>query len=279
MRVRQRTRRHTGETMTAAHALILGIVQGLTEFIPVSSKTHLVVVPALLHFKPPPLKYIVLLHAGTLLALVVYFIKDLLGFAADLPRKGSEGRRIVGLLIVATIPAAIVGKLFEKTFDDLLTKHPRTDAFLLLLTAVILLTAEWLTGGIGKRLARPLRERVVLRDAVVMGCAQAFALFPGISRSGSTMASGLGGGLRRDVAARFSFLMSIPIIFGADLLDLPGQLKHGVNSVQLIGFASSFVFGFAAVWFLLRYLRDHSFLPFAIWCAGFGIVAGVLLGH
>ncbi len=265
--------------MTTLHALVLGIVQGLTEFIPVSSKTHLVLVPALLHWKTPPLKYIVLLHAGTLLALVIYFLRDLLGYVADLPRKNSEGRRIVGLLIVATIPAAVVGKLFEKHFDDLLTKHPKTDAFLLLLTAAILVTAEWLSGGIGKRLARPLRERVVLKDAVVMGIAQAFALFPGISRSGSTMAAGLGNGVRREVAARFSFLMSIPIIFGADLLDLPGQLKHGVNSVQIVGFAASFVFGFAAVWFLLRYLRNHSFLPFAAWCAGFGIVAGLLLKH
>jgi len=265
--------------VTTAHALILGIVQGLTEFIPVSSKTHLVVVPALLHIKTPPLKYIVLLHAGTLLAVVLYFLKDLLGYAADLPRKNSEGRRMVGLLIVATIPAAVVGKLFEKTFDDLLTKHPRTDAFLLLLTAAILITAEWLSGGFGRRLERPLRDRVGMRDAVTMGVAQAFALFPGVSRSGSTMAAGLGGGLRRDVAARFAFLMSIPIIFGADLLDLPGQLKHGVNSAQIVGFLASFICGFAAVWFLVRYLKDHSFLPFAIWCAGFGIVAGVLLSR
>jgi undecaprenyl-diphosphatase len=263
--------------MTTLHALVLGIVQGLTEFIPVSSKTHLVLVPALLHWKTPALKYIVLLHAGTLLAVVLYFLKDLLGFVADIPRKGSEGRRMIGLLIIATIPAAVVGKLFEKHFDDLLTKHPRTDAFLLLLTAAILVLAEWLSGGIGRRLERPLRERVTVRDAVVMGIAQAFALFPGISRSGSTMAAGLGGGLRRDHAARFAFLMSIPIILGADLLDLPSQLKHGVNSVQLVGFGASFVCGFAAVWFLLRYLRNHSFLPFAIWCAGFGIVAGLLL--
>lgn len=265
--------------MTAATAALLGLVQGLTDFIPVSSKTHLVVVPALLHIKTPSLQYIVLLHAGTLVALVIYFMKDLLSMAADLPRKGSEGRRIVLLLIISTIPAAVIGKIFEKDFDRLLTKHPRLDAFALLLTAAILLGAEFLSGGIGKRLARPLRDQVVLRDAIVMGCAQAFALLPGVSRSGSTMAAGLGGGLRREVAARYSFLMSIPIIFGADLLDLPKALSHGVNTAQVVGFTVSLISGFAAVAFLLRFLRNHSFLPFAAYCAVFAVVAGLLLGR
>jgi undecaprenyl-diphosphatase len=265
--------------VTAATAALLGLVQGLTEFIPVSSKTHLVVVPALLHIKTPSLKYIVLLHAGTLVALIIYFARDLWSIAADLPRKRSAGRRTIVLLIVATIPAAVIGKLFEKSFDRLLTKHPRVDAFALLATAVILLTAEWLSGGIGKRLAKPLRETVTMREAVIMGVAQAFALLPGVSRSGSTMSSGLASGLRRDVAARFSFLMSIPIIFGADLLDLPGTLKHGVNSVQLVGFTVSLVSGFAAVAFLMRYLRSHSFLPFAAYCAVFALVAGLLLAR
>jgi undecaprenyl-diphosphatase len=264
--------------MTAATAALLGLIQGLTEFIPVSSKTHLIVVPALLHIKTPTLRYIVLLHAGTLLALVLYFAKDLWGLAADLPRKNSEGRRIVGYLILATIPAAVIGKIFEHRVEELLTKHPRVDAFALMATAVILLTAEWLTGGIGNRLARPLREKVTLRDAVAMGCAQAFALLPGISRSGSTMATGLAGGLRRDVAARFSFLMSIPIIFGADLLELPKVLHH-IQTVDIIGFVTAFVSGFAAVALLLRYLRNHSFLPFAIYCAVFALVAGFLLGR
>lgn len=265
--------------MSVATAALLGIVQGLTEFIPVSSKTHLVVVPALLHIRTPSLKYIVLLHAGTLLALLIYFARDLWGFAADLPRKGSDGRRTVGLLILATIPAAVVGKIFEKHFDALLTKHPRTDAFLLLITAVLLLGAEWVSGGIGKRLARPLRDTVTLRDAVVMGCAQMFALLPGISRSGSTMSGGLASGVRRETAARFSFLMSMPIIFGADLLELPKVLSHGVNTVQIVGFLTSFTFGFAAVAFLMRYLRDHSFVPFAIYCAVFGVTAGLLLSR
>jgi len=267
--------------MSAATAILLGVVQGLTEFIPVSSKTHLVVVPALLHIRTPSLEFIVLLHAGTLLALVLYFARDLWKIVIDLPRAGSEGRRVTGLLIVATIPAAVVGKLFEDRIERLLTSHPALTAFALLATAVILLGAEWLSGGIGNgprsRLARPLRDRPGLRDAVVMGCAQAVALLPGVSRSGSTMGSGLALGLRRDVAARFAFLMAIPVIVGADLLELPKALRHGVSSTAAIGFTAAFVSGFAAVAFLMRYLRDHSYLPFAVYCAVFAVAAGIAL--
>jgi undecaprenyl-diphosphatase len=261
--------------MTAATAALLGLVQGLTEFIPVSSKTHLVVVPALLNIKTPSLRFIVLLHAGTLLALLLYFAKDLWRLLADLPKKDSEGRHLVGLLIVATIPAAVIGKLFENRFEDLLTKHPSAAAFALIATAVILVGAEWLSGSLGRRLARPLRDRPTLRDAVVIGCAQAVALLPGVSRSGSTMGTGLAVGLRREVAARFSFLMAIPIIAGADMLELPKVLRGGIHTPELVGFIVALVSGFAAVSFLMRYLKNHSFLPFAAYCAVFAILAGL----
>jgi undecaprenyl-diphosphatase len=263
--------------VSVATAAFLGLVQGLTEFVPISSKTHLVVVPALFGMDTPSLRFIVLLHAGTLVALVLYFLRDLLGIARDLPRKHSEGRRLVGLLVIATIPAAVVGKLFEQPIEDLLTKHKVIAAFALLLTAALLVGAEWLSGGIGKRLERPLHDRVGRGEAIIMGVAQAFALLPGISRSGSTMGSGLASGLRRDVAARFSFLMSIPIIFGADLLELPKVVRGGFGAAELAGFTTALISGFASVAFLLRYLRNHSFLPFAAYCGLFAVVAGVLL--
>lgn len=263
--------------MSAATAALLGLVQGLTEFIPVSSKTHLVVVPALLHIEQPTLQYIVLLHAGTLLAVALYFIRDLWGIVTDLPRKGSEGRRLFFLLVVATIPAAVIGKLFEDRIDDLLTKHPRGAAFALVATAVILVGAEWLSGSIGSRLARPLRDRATPRDAVGMGMAQAVALLPGVSRSGATMSTGLALGLRRDAAARFAFLMAIPVIAGADLVELPGAVGRGLGRADLIGFAVSFVSGFCSVALLIRYLKQHSFLPFAAYCLVFAAVAGLLL--
>jgi undecaprenyl-diphosphatase len=267
--------------VTAATAALLGVVQGLTEFIPVSSKTHLVVVPALLDIKTPSLAFIVLLHAGTLLALLLYFARDLWRIVADLPKAGSDGRRMVVLLVVATIPAAIIGKGFEHPIERLLTSHPQLTAFALLATAAILVGAEWVSGAIGgftsSRLARPLRDRPTMRDAAVIGCAQAVALLPGVSRSGSTMGTGLALGLRREVAARFSFLMAIPVIVGADLLELPAVLRHGIGTTEMVGFTAAFVSGFAAVAFLIRYLRQHSFLPFAAYCAVFAVVAGVLL--
>jgi undecaprenyl-diphosphatase len=259
-------------------AAFLGLVQGLTEFIPVSSKTHLVVVPALLHIKTPSLQFIALLHAGTVVALLIYFARDLWGIAKDLPKKGGEGRTLVVLLLIATIPAAVVGKLEEKNVEKLL-QHPRGDALALLLTALLLLGAEWLSGSIGSRTAKPTRDKVVLKDAIVMGCAQAFALFPGISRSGSTMGSGLAMGLRRETAARFAFLMSIPIIIGADLLELPKYLSNGLTSIMIVGFLSALISGFAAVAFLMRYLRNHSFLPFAAYCAVFAVGAFLLLTY
>lgn len=260
--------------MTAA---LLGIIQGLTEFIPISSKTHLVVVPELLGIDAPSLEFIVLLHAGTLLALLIYFARDLWRILVDLPKKDGEARRLVGFLIVATIPAAVLGKLFESRIGDLLTNHPRAAAFSLLVTAAILVGAEWLSGSLGSKLARPLRDRVETRDAVVIGIAQAAALLPGISRSGSTMGAGLAMGLRRDVAARFSFLMAIPVIAGADVLELPKALSNGISSDEVIGFVAAFVTGLAAVAVLMRYLREHSFLPFAAYCVVFALVAGLAL--
>lgn len=267
--------------MTAGTAALLGFVQGLTEFIPVSSKTHLVVVPALLNIKEPPLDFIVLLHAGTLLALLLYFARDLWGILADLPKASSDGRRLVALLVVATIPAAVLGGLFEDRIADLLTAHPRAAAFSLLATALILVGAEWVSGSIGRagggRLARPLRDRVKLPDAVVMGGGQAIALLPGVSRSGATMGSGLALGLRRDAAARFSFLMAVPVIAGANVIELPKALAHGVHGPEIAGFVAAFVSGFASVAFLLRYLKEHSFLPFAAYCVIFGLAAGIAL--
>jgi undecaprenyl-diphosphatase len=275
--LRQRASGHAGSIVSVALAALLGAVQGLTEFLPISSKTHLVIVPALLGKDSPSLEFIVLLHLGTFVALLIYFARDLLRILSDLRRPGSEGRRIAVLLIVATIPAAVVGVLFEDTFERLL-EHPRGVAFALLATAVILAGSEWIAGTVGReRLARPLRAVPSTRDAVGMGIAQAVALLPGVSRSGSTMGTGLALGLSREAAARFAFLMAIPAIAGANVIELPDALSGGIGSVEIAGFVSSLVFGYAAVAVLLRYLRRWNFLPFAVYCAVFAIVAGIVL--
>ena len=265
--------------MTVAEAVLLGIVQGLTEFLPISSKTHLVIVPALLDVPTPDLGTIVFLHLGTLVALVAYFGRELVTIGTGLPRAGSEGRRTAALLVVATIPAAITGLLWEETFERLLT-HPTGVAFALLATAAILVVAEWIAGTLSKRrLARPLRSAPAGRDAVMMGLAQALALLPGVSRSGSTMAAGLAGGLTRTAAARFSFLMAIPAIVGANVLELPGVVERGISAAQWAGFAAALVSGYAAVAVLLRWVRTRSFLPFAGYCVVVALAAGFVLAR
>jgi undecaprenyl-diphosphatase len=263
--------------VTTGLAILLGIVQGVTEFLPISSKTHLVVVPALLGEQSPSLPFIVLLHLGTLVALLLYFAKDLWSIAVDSVR-GGEGRQTVGLLAIASVPAAVLGLLFEDTFEELLS-HPKHVAFSLMATAVILVVAEWLAGTIalGRRLARPLGADVRPRHAIGIGIAQAVALLPGVSRSGSTMGTGLAMGLRRDVAARFSFLLAIPAIAGANVLELGEVLSDGIGTPEIAGFAAALVSGYACVSLLLRYLRRFSYLPFAAYCAAFALVAGFAL--
>ena len=263
--------------MSVALAALLGVVQGVTEFLPISSKTHLVVVPALLGQDEPGLPFIVLLHLGTLVALVLYFFRDLWSLAVDVVR-GGEGRGTVLLLAIAMIPAAVLGLVFEETFERLLS-HPREAAFALLATAAILVGAEYLAGTLrlGSRLPRPLRERPTTRDAVVIGLAQAVALLPGVSRSGSTLGSGLALGLRREAAARFSFLLAIPALLGANILELPEAVSDGIGAAEIVGFGTALVTGYASVALLLRYLRRFTYLPFAAYCVVFALVAGILL--
>lgn len=255
--------------MSTPFAVLLGVVQGLTEFIPVSSKTHLVVVPALLGRPAPDLGFIVLLHLGTLVGLVAYLAGDLRQLLRD--------RRELGLVLIASAPAAGVGVLFQDTFEALI-ESPRPAAFMLVITAVLLWAAERLAGRARRGLPRPLRDAPRVRDAVGMGVAQAAALFPGVSRSGSTMAAGLVLGLGRAAAARFSFLMAMVAIAGANVLELPEVVDHGLGMPEVAGFAAAAVSGYAAVGFLLRYLRERSFLPFAAYCLAFGLGAGILLG-
>jgi undecaprenyl-diphosphatase len=266
--------------MTTAFAVLLGAVQGVTEFLPISSKTHLVVVPALLGHRPPSLAFIVLLHLGTLVALVLYFARDLWQLLTGLVT-GGEGRRLAVLLIVASIPAAVFGLVFEETFERLLGR-PKHVAFSLLATAVVLVGAEWLAGGLWgvggrRRLARPLRAEPRPVDAIGIGLAQAVALLPGVSRSGSTMSAGLALGLRREAVARFSFLLAIPAIAGANVLELDNVLSDGIGSAEVAGFAAALVCGFASVALLLRYLKRFTYLPFAAYCAVFAIAAGIAL--
>jgi undecaprenyl-diphosphatase len=267
--------------MDVVQAIILGIVQGLTEFIPVSSSGHLVLVPAVLGWSPPGLAFDTMLHLGTALALIVFFWREWATLIVAGVRSvfrwriESADERLAWLIIVGCIPAALAGYLLEDFFARVF-EDPIVSAYFLIVTAGILTVAE----GLGRRLRS--MEKLRLSDAVAIGVAQAVAIFPGISRSGSTIAAGLLVGLERESAARFSFLLAAPIILGAGLLQLPQAVRtraEGAGSLELaLGFAAAAIVGYLCIGFLLRYLRRGGLYPFAAYCFVAGIVAVIRLG-
>jgi len=264
--------------MTPFQAFILGIVQGATEFIPISSSGHLVLVPWLLnwHFDPSTaFIFDVLVQWGTILAVIIYFRRELLSMITAALRGISQRRpfdepdaRLAWLILLASLPAAALGLLLkpvvEKTFDS-----PLVVSLFLLLTATILFVSERL-----HRSDKPMKELNWV-DSLWIGLAQTLALFPGISRSGSTIAGGLLRSLNREDAARFSFLLSIPAMLGAGiiaLLDLAAIPDPGSQLFLLvIGFTSSALVGLATIHWLLSYLRRRPLNIFVIYCTVIGI--------
>lgn len=256
--------------MGILRAAILGLIQGITEFVPLSSSGHLVIIPRVLGWHDPGLAFDVVLHTGTLIALLVFFIDDWIrvvrGFFSSFKKRRAEWgmeERLAWLIIFATIPAILAGAAFEGFFSDNL-RSPRAVALLLALTGFVLLFSEFA----GKRLRG--FEELTLRDAITIGFAQVFSLAPGISRSGITISAGMLRGLDREGAARFSFLMAAPIIAGASVYEgvkifIKGVPKVGMLPVA-VGFLSSALTGFVAIKLLMRYLRRHSLLPFGIYC-------------
>jgi undecaprenyl-diphosphatase len=258
-------------------ALVLGAVQGLTEFVPISSSGHLVLVPEALGWDAPGLAFDVLLHVASLIALLVYFSGDLIDLARGSLAGDTGARRLVGLLALATVPAVIAGVLlgdyFEGTFED-----AEAAAIQLVITAGILVAAEQALAFHERKQAETgehLRsmEDLNVTDAALVGVAQAVSILPGISRSGSTIAAGLARGTKREDAARFAFLLAIPALFGAALVKVPdlgeGSLGMGAG---VAGFVAALVTSYAAIAILIKYLKTRSLYPFAAYC----VVAGVL---
>jgi undecaprenyl-diphosphatase len=250
---------------TVLQALIIGIVQGLTEFLPISSSAHLILLPRFLGWDDPFLNsaaFDVMLHLGTLAGMVFVLWPDLVritkgGLASIRDRSIGDDpdRRLAWLLLVSVVPAAILGAGLESFFDTFFRERPLAIAGLVLIGAAAL----WLGERHGRRV-RTLRD-LRLRDAIVVGGAQALALFPGISRSGITIAAGLYLGLERPAAARFGFLIGVPVIAGAGiwkLRSLAGGTLDFQPLVLVAGVLGSAVAGFLAVTFVLRYLQDHS---------------------
>jgi undecaprenyl-diphosphatase len=262
-------------------ALIMGIVQGLTEFIPVSSSGHLVLVPWLFGWKDPfitSVAFTVILHMGTLVALLAFFWRDWVklipaGLATirDRSFKGDPDRKMAFLLVVATIPAVLVGPIFESKLEDLV-REPARIALMLCVGAAIL----WLADRWGSK----QRDETSLSfgDSLVIGVAQVIALVPGISRSGISISAGLFMGLNREAAARFSFLMATPVIAGAGVWEarkfITGEAGPSPEmNVVAIGFIASLISGFLAIRFMLAFLKRRPLTAFV----AYRVVAAILV--
>lgn len=260
-------------------AVVLGAVQGLTEFVPVSSSAHLVLVPFLLEWDVPSLAFDVAIHIGTLVALVAYFWRDLGEIVAGAARRlggSADARdrtrsRLAWLLVVGSIPAGLTGILLEGFFEGLF-ERPAFVAGELLVTAAILVLAETVYARSDPDRRRDI-EQMTVADALTIGVMQAAAISPGISRSGATIAGGMLRGFGRESAARFSFLLSIPAILGAAVVAVPDLPPGTEPGPVLAASAVAGVTGFAAIAFLLRYLRTRTMHPFAIYCVALSAIS------
>lgn len=264
--------------MDIIQAIIMGMVQGLTEFLPVSSSAHLVILPELLGAKSS-LAFDTLLHVGTLVAVVGYFWKDILAMIKaffssliDLSHgnfkdgvKNDPFKRLTWLVFVGTIPAGLMGVLLKTQFE-LLFSSLTAVGFFLLITGVILWAAEWISKKNSGKKGKKIKE-VSFSNSLVIGLFQGFAIAPGISRSGSTIASSLFLGLERKLAARYSFILSIPAILGAALIQIKDIISFDSNIAVLIcGFLSSAIFSYLAVKFMMNYIQKHNLLIFSYYC-------------
>lgn len=248
--------------------IVLGIVQGITEFLPISSDGHLVVANEVfesLSSQPLPeddLLVTLILHQGTLLSILTVFHREIW-------RLLGANRRLIPLLILGTIPAAAAGLLLKKYFHAELTS-PMLTACMLPLNGLLLL---WISR---QKPGEQGYENITWKQALAIGLAQAFAPLPGISRSGTTIAAGLAVGLSRQAAATFSFLLAIPALAGVGVLAIKdlweGEKVSSTPGPLLVGAALSFVVGLAALWLLLKWLRQGKLAPFGWWCIGLGVV-------
>ena len=269
---------------TILQAIVMGIVQGLTEFLPISSSGHLIVVPHLAGWDDPfitSLAFTVMLHVGTLVALLLYFWRDWVrlvpaGLATirDRSFRGDPDRKLAWLIVVTMPPAVVVGVTLNDFFEEQVRQE-----LLVALTLVIGAGILWTADRLGKRTKE--LDGLGFGGAFGIGCAQAVALVPGISRSGISISAGLFAGLTREAAARFSFLMATPITVGAVIWEvrklLTGEVDVSVDAgVLLVGLVASAAAGFVAIGVLLRYLRNHPMTIFVVYRL---VLAGILVVH
>ncbi|MGD1017542.1 MAG: undecaprenyl-diphosphate phosphatase [Roseiarcus sp.] len=267
--------------MTALQAIVMAVLQGVTELFPISSLGHAVILPRLLGWgdiirNPDFLPYLVVMHLGTAAALFLFFWRDWFAFGRSLltrssPRSAAD-RRVFLFVVLATIPAVVVGFAFEKRLSEAFGT-PAIAAFLLIANGFVLYFGDQIAGE-----AVGILDQLNWKGALAIGLAQCLALIPGFSRSGLTIAAGVVAGLRHEDSARFSFLMATPIILGATVLEAPKLLRHGATlggAAVLSGVVAGLV-AYASLAFLMHYFHKHEFAamwPFSYYCAAAGLAS------
>jgi len=276
---------HTKELqMNLLHAAVLGALQGFTEVLPISSSAHLILVPWLFGWPESGLTFDVALHLGTFLALTVYFWRDIIemvvSFFDALANRSlnTPSRRLPFLIIAATVPAAVIGKLFENQVEAIFRSNPLLIASFLVVFGLLLGVVD----RVGRK--RLVLDEITPTSAMVVGLLQCLALIPGVSRSGITITASLMLGFTRESAARFSFLISLPIVAGAALLKTLHLFKHGIPAGEgipmFVGIVFSAVTGYISVALLLRMVQKQSLAPF-VWyrlIVGGGLIIAILNG-
>lgn len=273
--------------MDIIQALVLGIVQGLTEFLPVSSSAHLVFTPYIIGTSSS-LAYDTLLHIGTLVAVVAYFWNDIINmvksfFSSLLDifrgkfRKGlqeDQFKKLAWFVIIGTIPAGLAGILFESTFEGLFS-NVIVVGFFLIITGFLLWGSEMISRKIEDKKSL---KNMTLKNSIIIGIAQACAIAPGISRSGATISAGLFLGVDKELAARYSFLLSIPAILGAALVQAKdiSSVMDISSAAAIAGFIAAIISGYLAVKFMLKLIKERNLLPFAYYCWIIGPLAMIL---
>ena len=276
--------------MSVLYAILLGVIQGVTEFLPISSTAHLTLAGKILGVIDPArpedwTAFIAIMQLGTVAAVCIYFFRDLLAMTSslvvDLSKKSEAGvsrwsgdSRLAGKIILGTVPVVIIGLAFKSVIEGTFTKEISTFATSLIALALVLLWAE----KIGKR--SRTEEQTSWSDAIVIGVAQAFALIPGSSRSGTTITAGLFLGLTRETAARFSFLLSIPAVVASGLFEMY-RARHDLGNIGLVPLALSTIVagivGYATIAFLLKYLKTHTTFVFIWYRIALGAILWILL--
>ena len=256
--------------MLISHALVLGITQGITEALPISSSAHLVLIPWLLKWQYQGVSFDIALHMGTAVAFGTYFFKDwveIIGSAFT--KNAARKNNMLWYIVIGTIPGGLAGLILEKKADTAF-RSPLIIAVMLMIFAVVL----WLADHFGKKY-KPM-EKVGLKASISIGLAQALAIIPGVSRSGITMTAGLFGGFSREAAARFSFLLATPIVFAAAALKLPKMHSSELDPAFWVGVISSAITGFLAIHFLLKFIKKSNLNIFVFYRILFAIAIVIL---